>query len=181
MSDIEDNVDEEDYEEEEEEEEKDDEEEDDEEEDDEEEEEIEDITTDEPCEEYKEELLQKFTTELDRNMVMDLHPREKAVDYEYVKSMCTVIRNKEGTIVDPNHTTIPLLTKFEYTKVLGVRATQLDHGAPLFIDADPSIVDSYVLALMELTAKKLPFIIRRPLPGGKMEYWKINDLENLLS
>jgi DNA-directed RNA polymerase subunit K/omega len=179
MSDIEDNADE-DYEEEEieEEEEEEEEEEDDE---DEEEEEEEEVIADEPCEEYKEELLQKFTTQLDRNMVMDLHPREKAVDYEYVKSMCTVVRNQNGIITDPHHSTIPLLTKFEYTKVLGVRATQIDHGAPLFIEADPSIIDSYVLALMELTAKKLPFIIRRPLPGGKMEYWKINDLENLLS
>jgi DNA-directed RNA polymerase subunit K/omega len=177
MSDVEEDVldeEEEEYEEEEEEEEED---EDEEEEDEEEEADI----KDEPCEEYKEELLQKFTTELDKNMVMDLHPREKSVDYEYVKSMCTVVRNKEGVIVDPNHSTIPLLTKFEYTKVLGVRATQIDHGAPLFIEADPSIIDSYVLALMELTSKKLPFIIRRPLPGGKMEYWKINDLENLLS
>ena len=31
----------------------------------------------------------------------------------------------------------------------------------------------------ELKQKKIPFIIRRPLPNGKSEYWDINDLEIL--
>ena len=31
----------------------------------------------------------------------------------------------------------------------------------------------------ELQEKRLPFIIMRPLPNGKCEYWNVNDLEYL--
>ena len=30
---------------------------------------------------------------------------------------------------------------------------------------------------MELKEKKIPFIIRRPLPDNSFEYWKLQDLE----
>jgi DNA-directed RNA polymerase I, II, and III subunit RPABC2 len=132
-----------------------------------------------PCEHYFEENFKKFASNLDHDLISTLHPREKAINYDEVKSMCTVQRNKDGLIVDPLHTTVPILTKFEYTRILGLRATQIENGAPLFIGVDESIIDSYVIARMELEAKKLPFIIRRPLPGGKMEYWRLHDLENL--
>jgi DNA-directed RNA polymerase subunit K/omega len=134
---------------------------------------------DKPCEHYYEENFKKFTTNLDHNLINELHPREKAINYDQVKLLCTLQKNKDGLISDPLHTTIPILTKFEYTRILGVRATQIENGAPLFISVDDSIIDSYVIARMELEAKKLPFIIRRPLPGGKMEYWRLHDLENL--
>lgn len=134
---------------------------------------------DKPCEHYFEENFKKFTTNLDHNLINELHPREKAINYDNVKALCAIQRNKDGLIVDPLHTTVPILTKFEYTRILGVRATQIENGAPLFISVDESIIDSYVIARMELEAKKLPFIIRRPLPGGKMEYWRLHDLENL--
>ena len=132
-----------------------------------------------PCEHYIEENFKKFTTNLDHNVVMDVHPREKAINYDEVKSLYTVQRDADGIINDKLHTTIPILSKFEYTRILGLRATQIENGAPLFISIDESIIDSYIIARMELEAKKLPFIIRRPLPGGKMEYWKLHDLENL--
>jgi DNA-directed RNA polymerase I, II, and III subunit RPABC2 len=112
-------------------------------------------------------------------MINMLHPREKPINYDEVKTLCAVKRNKDGLIVDPIHTTVPILTKFEYTRILGLRATQIENGSPLFISVNESIIDSYVIARMELEAKKLPFIIRRPLPGGKMEYWRLHDLENL--
>jgi DNA-directed RNA polymerase subunit K/omega len=134
---------------------------------------------DKPCEHYVEENFKKFTSNLDHNVIMELHPREKAINYEDVKTLCTIQRTMNGLIKDPIHTTVPILTKFEYTRVLGLRATQIENGAPLFISVDESIIDSYVIARMELEAKKLPFIIRRPLPGGKMEYWRLHDLENL--
>jgi DNA-directed RNA polymerase I, II, and III subunit RPABC2 len=132
-----------------------------------------------PCEHYFEENFKKFTTNLDHDLISTLHPREKAINYDNVKTLCTIQRNKDGLISDPLHTTVPILTKFEYTRILGVRATQIENGAPLFISVDESIIDSYVIARMEVEAKKLPFIIRRPLPGGKMEYWRLHDLENL--
>ena len=37
----------------------------------------------------------------------------------------------------------------------------------------------YLIANRELQEKKIPFIIRRPLPNGGSEYWDIRDLELL--
>ena len=31
----------------------------------------------------------------------------------------------------------------------------------------------------ENVQKKIPFIIRRPIPNGGSEYWKVNDLKNI--
>ena len=132
-----------------------------------------------PCEHFAEENYKKFSTEINRDLIIQLHPREKSINNDEVKKMCSINRNKDGIIHDPLHTTIPILTKFEYTRILGLRATQIEHNSPLFIEVDESIIDSYIIARKELEAKKLPFIICRPLPGGKMEYWDINDLENL--
>ncbi len=52
-----------------------------------------------------------------------------------------------------------------------------DSGAKPFISVAPNIIDSYIIAQMELSEKKIPVIIRRPLPSGKSEYWKLQDLE----
>jgi DNA-directed RNA polymerase subunit K/omega len=41
------------------------------------------------------------------------------------------------------------------------------------------MIDAYLIALKELEEKKIPFIIKRPLPNGVIEYWRISDLEIL--
>ena len=86
---------------------------------------------------------------------------------------------KNNEIIDDFHKTLPVLTKYEYSKILGYRASQLNSGSKPFIDLEDNIIDSFVIAKMELNQKKLPFIIRRPLPNGSSEYWKIQDLEIL--
>ena len=91
----------------------------------------------------------------------------------------TVKRNKRGDIIDPLHRTIPILTKYEKTRVLGQRAKQINSGAPSTVKIPDSTMDGYLVALEELRQKKIPFIIRRPIPNGGFEYWKISDLEFL--
>ena len=34
-----------------------------------------------------------------------------------------------------------------------------------------------LIAEQELKEKRIPFIIKRPLPNGKYEYWNVKDLE----
>ncbi len=41
------------------------------------------------------------------------------------------------------------------------------------------IIDGYIIALKELELKKIPFIIKRPIPNGGFEYWYVSDLEIL--
>ena len=69
------------------------------------------------------------------------------------------------------------MTKYEKTRIIGERARQLNSGANPFIVVDPSVIDGYLIALEEFKAKKIPFIIKRPLPNGSCEYWKVSDLE----
>jgi DNA-directed RNA polymerase I, II, and III subunit RPABC2 len=71
------------------------------------------------------------------------------------------------------------LTKYEKARVLGQRAKQIESGADPLVPVDNSIIDGYIIAEMELKAKKIPFIIRRPLPNGGSEYWKLRDLEDI--
>jgi DNA-directed RNA polymerase I, II, and III subunit RPABC2 len=68
-----------------------------------------------------------------------------------------------------------MMTKYEKTKVVGMRLEQLARGAPTLIDTTncKSIRD---VVLMELEEKKLPFVVVRELPNGKKEYWRVSDL-----
>ena len=71
--------------------------------------------------------------------------------------------------------TIPVLTKYEKARILGYRAKQIECGAKPFIDPG-DIISSIDIAKKELYSKKLPFIIRRPLPDGTFEDWPIQEL-----
>lgn len=70
----------------------------------------------------------------------------------------------------------PFLTQFEKTKVLSFRASQLAQGAKPYIAVPDEITDVYTIVKMELKAKRLPFIIKRPLPDGDYEYWRLSEL-----
>ena len=76
----------------------------------------------------------------------------------------------------------PIMTKYEYNQIVSQRATMLAQGAQPYINIDFDInsnMDLRLIANKELLEGKLPFIIKRPLPGGSCEYWKVKDLEIL--
>jgi len=123
--------------------------------------------------------LQKFTSEKNKNYIKDFHPELSSHNYEEVKFLSVITRDKNGIIIDPLHKTTPILTKFEKTRILGQRAKQIDSGATPLVDVPKNIIDGYVIAKMELARKKIPFIIKRPIPNGGCEYWNVNDLEDL--
>jgi DNA-directed RNA polymerase I, II, and III subunit RPABC2 len=107
------------------------------------------------------------------------HPECLPISYEELQCMLPVVRNAHGIIIDDFHKTLPILTKYEKTRVLGQRASMIEAGAKVFVDVPPNIIDSIVIAEMELTAKKIPFIIKRPIPNNGFEYWRLVDLEQL--
>jgi DNA-directed RNA polymerase subunit K/omega len=45
----------------------------------------------------------------------------------------------------------------------------IEHGAIPFIKVPSHIIDSTIIAEMELNEKKIPFIIKRPLPNNGFE------------
>lgn len=111
--------------------------------------------------------------------MLNLHPESVQINFDELLALSNVVRNADGKIVDPLHRTIPFLTKYERTKILGVRSKQLNCGAKPFIKKTEDMIDGYTIASQELKEGKIPFIIRRPLPNGASEYWKITDLERL--
>jgi DNA-directed RNA polymerase I, II, and III subunit RPABC2 len=128
-------------------------------------------------EEDNEDYLQKFGKSLKENIISDYHPDLKLHNESEIKLMSMVSRNANGIIIDVLHTTIPFITKYEKARIIGERTSQLNSGAKPFIDVDDDVIDGYLIALEEFKLKKIPFIIKRPLPNGKCEYWKLSDLE----
>ena len=72
--------------------------------------------------------------------------------------------------------TRPVLTRFERAKVLALRAEQIDRGTqPLVekLEGDGPLAT----AEREFAAGRIPFVIRRYLPDGKHEDWRLEELE----
>lgn len=74
-----------------------------------------------------------------------------------------------------NRITLPYLTKFEKARILGARSLQISMGAPLLIE-NKSETDALEIAAQEMKNRKIPITIRRYLPNGKYEDWKIEEL-----
>ncbi|OTN65811.1 putative DNA-directed RNA polymerase subunit I [Plasmodium knowlesi] len=87
--------------------------------------------------------------------------------------------------------TSPYLTKYEKARIIGTRALQISLNAPLTIPIETqggdvsngkNEYDNYlnndplVIAERELHNKSIPFILRRYLPNGSYEDWKLDEL-----
>lgn len=122
--------------------------------------------------------LQKFDKQDSLDYITKFHPECLIANSDEVEALSQVKR-ENGKIVDKNHITNPILTKYEKTKILGQRTKQLNSGCQPYIDVPKNIIDSYLIAEMELKQKKIPVIIRRPISIHHSEYWKLEDLEQI--
>lgn len=138
-----------------------------------------DFEDDEEDDEDGEQYLQKFDQSINDNYIMTFHPESILQNYDEILSMTKVVRDSNGIIIDKLHRTIPYLTKYEKARILGQRAKQINSGAYPFIKVPENVIDGYIIAELELKQKRIPFIIRRPLPNGGSEYWKVQDLEDI--
>ena len=132
---------------------------------------------DDDDDELNENYLQKLDHDVKQNIISDFHPELNTHSMEEVEASCTIIRDDKGIIIDPLHRTLPFVTRYETARVIGERAKQINSGAKPFIEIDQSMIDGYLIALKEFESKKIPFIIRRPLPNGNSEYWRLSDME----
>ena len=81
-----------------------------------------------------------------------------------------------GDQIDTNHRTYPFLTTFERTKIIGMRANQISRGSVPFVAVPKHITDVRDIARLELEQKRIPYLVKRPLPNGTFEYWRLSDL-----
>ena len=136
------------------------------------------VLNEEEDEEDEYDLYQKFENYSVLEDLEEKHPEIRSANLDEIKVLSKVVRNEEGIIVDPFHTTAPFLTKYERARVIGTRAEQIERGAPPFIkDLDENIIHGRTIAIQEFEKKLIPFIIARPLPNQGVEYWKLQDLE----
>ena len=126
-----------------------------------------------------ENYLQKFEENIQKNIIAEYHPELHAQNYDEIDVLSRVVRDENGVIIDPLHKTLPFITRYEKARIIGERAKQLNAGAIPLVEVDVSIIDGYEIALKEYEEKKIPFIIKRPLPNGGCEFWKFKDLEIL--
>ncbi len=126
---------------------------------------------------------EKFDNEIRFKYLKEYHPECIHNNYDEMFKKTFIKRNENGLIVDDElHRTIPFLTKYEKTKIIGLRIKQLNSGAKPFIDLKKIfkreiILDNCLIAEKELEEKRLPFIISRPINNKNIEYWNLKDLE----
>ncbi len=123
--------------------------------------------------------LKKFEQSETKNLLIDFHPHLKHISNKEMYALSNVTRDKSGRIIDELHQSMPILTRYEKAKIIGLRAKQINNGSKIFIDIPHNVIEGLTIAEKELEAKRIPFIIRRPMPNGGSEYWKVSDLEML--
>ncbi len=95
--------------------------------------------------------------------------------YDIEQNEANNIQNND--VPKEDRITMPYLTKYERVRVLGTRAKQISLGAKILVNNVDLTTKSHIeIATIELELGVIPFKIRRPLPNGQVEEWKISEL-----
>jgi len=109
------------------------------------------------------------TDEMEYDIVINETITDDIEDFEEFKKSYS--KRKKQNI------TTPILSKYERTRVLSERTHQIENGAVPYISNITEFTDAYPIACEEFKQRKIPFIIRRPLPNlESFEYWKLSDM-----
>lgn len=115
------------------------------------------------------------------NELMKFHPEARIDTIESISmdiqltNVPPTFKNADGQ-GDAKHRSVPFLTQYEKTKILGFRTNQLSQGARPYIAVPEHVTDLREIARMELEARRLPIILKRPMPDGTFEKWRLSDL-----
>lgn len=115
------------------------------------------------------------------NELLKFHPEARIDTIESISMDCILTNvppsftNADGQ-ADAKHRSVPFLTQYEKTKILGFRTNQLSQGARPYIAVPEHITDLREIARMELEARRLPILLKRPMPDGTFEIWRLSDL-----
>jgi DNA-directed RNA polymerase subunit K/omega len=78
-------------------------------------------------------------------------------------------------VAPENRVMSEIMTKFEYTDVISVRAKQIENGGQCYTDVG-NIDDPLAMAKKEIIDKKCPLDIKRPLTDKISERWHVNEM-----
>merc|ERR1719391_1250131 len=105
--------------------------------------------------------------------VEDDEPLDEPLGNEGGEKIEVITDGSSGQVDPLKRITTKYMTKYEKARVLGTRALQIAMCAPLMVELDGEI-DPLIIAMKELKARKIPFIIRRYLPDGSFEDWALD-------
>lgn len=114
---------------------------------------------------------------IDETELKKENDNEDEIDCFYDIEQNEVNNIQNNDVLKEDRITMPYLTKYERVRVLGTRAKQISLGAKILVkDIDLTTKSPIEIAKIELSHGVIPFKIRRPLPNGKIEEWKISEL-----
>lgn len=92
-----------------------------------------------------------------------------------VEGGVAILDKPAESVTNAKRITSPYMTKYERARVLGTRALQISMNAPVMVELEGE-TDPLQIAMKELKAKKIPIVVRRYLPDGSFEDWRIEEL-----
>jgi len=101
-------------------------------------------------------------------------------DYEDEDERSETPHQDEKRVPNDERISKPYLTKYELARVIGTRTRQIILGAKKMVTVQTSNGTQPTprqIAVEELLAGKIPFIIRRPRCNDTFEYWRVSELE----
>ncbi|XP_013073066.1 DNA-directed RNA polymerases I, II, and III subunit RPABC2-like isoform X2 [Biomphalaria glabrata] len=107
--------------------------------------------------------------------VEDDEPLDEPIDNDQGDRIEIITDGAVGQVEPQKRITTKYMTKYERARVLGTRALQIAMCAPVMVELEGE-TDPLVIAMKELKARKVPFIIRRYLPDGSFEDWALDEL-----
>ncbi|CAG5126184.1 unnamed protein product [Candidula unifasciata] len=107
--------------------------------------------------------------------VEDDEPLDEPINNEQGDRIEVITDGSAGQVEPQKRITTKYMTKYERARVLGTRALQIAMCAPVMVEVDGE-TDPLAIAMKELKARKIPFIIRRYLPDGSYEDWALDEL-----
>jgi len=69
-----------------------------------------------------------------------------------------------------------IMTKYEYTKLLGIRTLQISLNSKCLIEITPDLDTPEKIAEEELRQRKTPYIIERKINDNLSDYWRVEDM-----
>jgi DNA-directed RNA polymerases I, II, and III subunit RPABC2 len=105
----------------------------------------------------------------------DLNELENDDDDIEIINNSLISSSMENIVHPQNRILSEYLSRYEYSKVIGIRAEQLTQGAIPYVDVK-NMNDPIEMAKKELNENKCPLSIKRYIGLNKYEIWSVNEV-----
>jgi DNA-directed RNA polymerase subunit K/omega len=99
------------------------------------------------------------------------HPEVIFPDSSELQAILATYTRNENPVIRKSR---PILSKYEAASIVGMRSQQIVQGSAPLVTVPTD--DPIEIAQAELNAKIIPVVIRRILPNGVAEYWRLSEL-----